>query len=94
MSRIIFTRGAHVERFRRALRSDAPVHLLTLWAPLATVADREAARPHRERLGHHTAACWNELATHLGELGAVIDARGTEEQVLALATRTVERGAA
>jgi chloramphenicol 3-O-phosphotransferase len=90
----IFTRSVHVERFRRALRSDAPVHLLTLWAPLATIADREAARPNRERLGDRAVECWNELATRLGELGTVIDARGTEEQVLALATRIVEGGTA
>jgi chloramphenicol 3-O-phosphotransferase len=59
----IFTRHRHIKRFLDALRSDAPVHLLTLWAPLATVVAREAARADRERLGGHVTECWHELAT-------------------------------
>lgn len=90
----IFTRGSHVERFRRALSCDVPVHLLTLWAPLETVAEREVLRSNRERLGERVAECWNELAEHLTELGAVIDARGPEDEVLAVARRCVEDGAA
>jgi chloramphenicol 3-O-phosphotransferase len=90
----IFARREHVERFRRALRSDVAVDLVTLWAPLATVAEREVARPNRDRLDGRLAECWHELAAHLGELGAVIDARGSVEQVLAVATRRIEDGAA
>ena len=36
----VFPRGVHVERFLRALRSGVPVHLVTLWAPLATIVER------------------------------------------------------
>jgi hypothetical protein len=33
VSEFIFPRARHVERFLRSLRSEVPVHLLTLWAP-------------------------------------------------------------
>jgi hypothetical protein len=61
---------------------------------LATVAEREVARPARERLGARVAESWNELAAHVDELGTIIDARGTEEQVLAVAARRVADGTA
>src|SRR3954470_7500572 len=47
----VFGRRLNVGRFVRALRSHAAVHLLTLWAPLETVAGRDAARPAGERMG-------------------------------------------
>src|SRR4051794_9471356 len=43
----VFPSGRQVARFHEALRTPAPVHLLTLWAPLTTVTAREAARPRR-----------------------------------------------
>jgi chloramphenicol 3-O-phosphotransferase len=90
----IFSRGRHVERFLRALRSDVPVHLLTLWAPLATVTAREAVRPNRERLGDRVAECWHELAANLDDVGVLIDAIGPVEEVAHEAQRLVEDGAA
>jgi chloramphenicol 3-O-phosphotransferase len=90
----VFPRGRHVERFRRALRSDVPVHLLTLWAPLATVAERASARARRDPRGGRVAECWNELAAGLGELGAAIDARGPVDEVVAAVTRRIEDGTA
>jgi chloramphenicol 3-O-phosphotransferase len=90
----IFTRRRHVERFRRALRSDVPVHLLTLWAPLATVAAREAVRSNRERLGARVAECWHELAAHLDELGVVIDALQPVGGVVQTARQAVLNGGA
>jgi chloramphenicol 3-O-phosphotransferase len=90
----IFTRGAHVDRFRRALHADVPVHLITLWAPLATVVAREATRPHRDRLGARVVGCWHELAANLGELGAVVDASGSVDDVLADVGRLVGSAAA
>jgi chloramphenicol 3-O-phosphotransferase len=89
----IFTRRRHVERFLRALRSDVPVHLLTLWAPLATVAAREAARPNRERLGDRVAGCWREMQANLAELGVVVDASGTVDEIVATVRRCVDDGA-
>jgi thymidylate kinase len=90
----IFTRRRHVERFLRALRSDVPVHLLTLWASLATVAAREAVRPNRERLAARVAECWQEVAAHLDELGVVIDALQPVDAVVQTARQAVLDGGA
>ncbi len=57
----IFSQYQHVERFLHAMRSDVPVHLLTLWAPLAIVVEREMCRPQRERLGSRVTECWQEF---------------------------------
>jgi hypothetical protein len=69
-----FSRARRVDRFLHALRSDVTVHLLRLWAPLATVAAREAIHPDRKRFGGRVAECWHELAANLDELGVLIDA--------------------
>jgi chloramphenicol 3-O-phosphotransferase len=90
----IFTRRRHVERFLRALRSDVPVHLLTLWAPLATVRAREAVRPGRERLGARVAECWHEMSAHLNELGVVVDAVQPVGEVLQAVRQAVQDGSA
>jgi chloramphenicol 3-O-phosphotransferase len=90
----IFSRGRHVERFLRVLRTGVPVHRLTLWAPLATVMAREAARPNRERLGARVAGCWHELAPNLAELGLLIDATGSVDDVVRVAQRRVDDGTA
>ena len=90
----IFTRERHAERFLRALRSDVPVHLLTLWAPLAIVDARERGRADRERLGDRAAACRNDMAPRLLELGAVVAATGTPEEALADVRRRVADGSA
>jgi predicted kinase len=85
----VFERRAHAKRFLRALRSDVPVALLTLWAPLEVVAAREAARPGRDRLGERVAACWHALAANRHELGVVVDARGSVDEVLEKLSRSV-----
>jgi chloramphenicol 3-O-phosphotransferase len=90
----IFSRGRHVERFLRALRADAPVHLLTLWAPLTTVIAREAGRPNRERLGARVVQCWRDLAANVEELGVLIDAHRPVDEVVRDALQRVEDGAA
>ena len=90
----VFTRRRHIERFLSALRSDVPVHLLTLWAPLATVAARAAARPGRERLGARVAECWHELAAHRDELGVLVDAGQSVDEVVQAAHQTVQDGGA
>lgn|GEM_PF-3136343 len=90
----VFARRRHVERFLRALRSPVPVHLLTLWAPLAAVAAREAARPDRERLGARVGECWHELAAHLDELGVRIDAARPVSEVVDAARAALEDGRA
>lgn len=90
----IFTRHVHVERFLRALRSNVPVHVLTLWAPLLTVIAREALRPDRQPLGVRVAECWHELAVNLAELGDVVDACAPVDEVVADVQLRVDGGAA
>jgi adenylylsulfate kinase-like enzyme len=69
----IFLHAAHIQRFMRSLQTELPVHLVTLWAPLTVVSARDAARPQPERQG----------AEHLSELGAVLDASGSVEKLVA-----------
>ena len=88
----VFERPIDVERFLGRLRSDAAVHLVTLWAPLETVAVRERGRLDRERLGGRVAACWRTMAANLPELGAVVDARGGVDEVLAEVCRQIAAG--
>src|SRR3954453_21546656 len=89
----VFGRRLNVGRFVRALRSHAAVHLLTLWAPLQTVAARDAARPAGERMGARVAESWHELAAHLDNQGAVIDASGPVDAVVTEARRRIEERA-
>lgn len=80
----IFEQPEHVDRFRDALTPGTPRPLLvTLWAPLAVVRAREAARPGRDRLGARIDACWSALEVNLDHLGTVIDATNTVDRVLA-----------
>jgi chloramphenicol 3-O-phosphotransferase len=90
----IFSRREHVDRFLSALRSQAQVHLLTLWAPLTTVTAREGGRPNRERLGTRVGECWYELAEHIDELGLVIDAEGPVAELVRSVQQHVEDGGA
>jgi chloramphenicol 3-O-phosphotransferase len=90
----IFSRGRHIDRFLGALRSDVPVHLLTLWAPLEAVAAREAVRHNRGRLGARVGECWHELAANLDELGVLIDALRPLDEVVGVAQERLEDGTA
>jgi|SRR4051794_16904612 chloramphenicol 3-O-phosphotransferase len=87
---VVFPSGRQVARFHEALRTVAPVHLLTLWAPLTTVTAREAARPHREPLGSLVTQSWRELFANLADLGAVVDAGRPVDDVVAEARRAVD----
>src|SRR3954469_5313093 len=89
----VFGRRLNVGRFVRALRSHAAVHLLTLWAPLETVTARDAARPAGERMGARVAESWHELAANLDDAGAVVDASGSVDAVVAAARRRIEERA-
>lgn len=90
----VFEQRMHVDRFLDRLRSDVAVHLITLWAPLETVATRELGRLDRGRLGDRVAACWNTMAADLAELGAVVDARAPVDEVLAEVRRQIGTGTA
>jgi hypothetical protein len=78
-----FPAPRHVERFRRALRSRVPVHLVTLWAPLGVTLARDRSRPAQGRLGDAAVtASWAELEAHLADLGPVVDADAPVAQVV------------
>ena len=80
----IFEQSEHVDRLCDALTPGTPRPLLiTLWAPLAVVRAREAARPGRDRLGARVDACWSALHANLDHLGTVIDATRPVDRVLA-----------
>jgi len=79
----VFARSEHVERFHRALRTQVPVHLLTLWAPLRTLAARDSRREQSARVGERRlVASWNEIAVQLGQLGVVVDASASPDLVV------------
>jgi predicted kinase len=77
----IFERPEHVLRFTGALRTDVPVHLLTLWASLETVANRSG------RAG----PSWHAIHASLAQLGTTVDATGTIEETLARAVKALRR---
>ncbi len=82
-----FEERRHVQRFLDAYTAPAPVFLFTLWAPLAVVAEREAARNGRSPLGERVAACHREMAARLGELGEVIEALAVRVEIAELLDR-------
>lgn len=90
----VFERRLHAERFLGALRSDVAVDLLTLWASLQTVTARARTRTDRRPAGDSVEQCWRAMAANLSELGAVIDARGSVEEVVAGAQSRIAAGTA
>jgi predicted kinase len=86
----VFPSPKQVKRFQRALPSDAPVQLLTLWAPLTTVTAREAARSDRESLGTVVRESGRDLFANLGALGAVVDASAEVDDVVTEARRRMD----
>jgi chloramphenicol 3-O-phosphotransferase len=90
----VFERRIDVDRLLGRLRADVDVHLLTLWAPLETVAVRERGRVDRARLGERVAACWHAMAGNLAELGAVVDARGAVDEIVTDVRRQIAAGTA
>jgi chloramphenicol 3-O-phosphotransferase len=86
----VFPTPRHVLRFSRALRSAVPVHLLTLWAPLAAVTARDGRRSGRDRRGREQVAdTWHAMAANLADLGALIDASRAPDEVAADAWRAI-----
>lgn len=78
----VFNSAGDIARFRDAMTTDVPVRLLTLWASLDTVHARESARSDRERLGVRVAECWHELHANLDQLGTVVDAERSLDEVV------------
>ena len=86
-----FPQPRQVQGFRRALRSAAPVALVTLWAPLGVTLARDRSRPPQDRLGDAAVmASWAELEAHLAELGPVVDADAPVAQVVEAVLAAVE----
>ncbi len=84
---LCFQERRHVQRFLDAYTAPAPVFLFTLWAPLAVVAEREAARNGRSPLGERVAACHRAMEAGLGELGDVIEALAAPAEIAELLDR-------
>lgn len=78
----VFEHRRQVDHFVRALQSDVPVHLVTLWAPLEVVRSRDLAR-ERASLGQRIDECHASLYDHLHELGFVVDNSRGEPEVVA-----------
>lgn len=68
----VFEQPRHVQRFCREIPTAIAIHLVTLWAPLATVLERERSRPHRARLGERVIACYRTLEENLPSLGYLV----------------------
>lgn len=69
----VFEHRLAVDRCLNALGTTIPVHLFTLWAPLATVVARERGRSDREPLGERVETCHRAIGAALPELGYRID---------------------
>jgi chloramphenicol 3-O-phosphotransferase len=69
-----FEHPRHVSRFLAAYAGAAPVHLVTLWAPLGVVRARERDRPGRRRLGRRVEEAYAAMAAELAGLGTAVDA--------------------
>lgn len=78
---IFETRDAF-KTFCALLPERTPVHLFTIWAPLETVAAREAQRPNRERLGDRLIRTYEVIQRNLEHLGEVIQNTGSIEEVI------------
>ena len=85
----VFEQPCFVRRFTDALADPADCRVVTLWAPLSTVRDRERGRVGRERLGDRVDACWSAMAEHLGGLGTTVDASGTPDTVAAAVEQAI-----
>jgi chloramphenicol 3-O-phosphotransferase len=76
--------AAHVRRFLDAYDAAAPVSLLTLWAPLDVVVERERERVGRTPLRERVEAGYRAMESSLGELGHIVQNVGPPEDVAAL----------
>jgi hypothetical protein len=76
-----------VRRFLDAYDGPAPVSVFTLWAPLAVVQAREAARADRRPLGDRVAACHRVMERHLAGLGEVVPAEAPAAEIAELLDR-------
>ncbi|MGI8854818.1 MAG: AAA family ATPase [Thermomicrobiales bacterium] len=79
----VFEERRFVNRFLGAFPLTAPVHLFTLWAPLATVTARERTRPNRDRLGERVVACYETIDRNRDVLGIFIDTEGATPEAIA-----------
>ncbi|MFC0435906.1 AAA family ATPase [Kutzneria buriramensis] len=86
----VFHDADMVEQFSRTLPAGADLHVVTLWADLATVTAREKGRPGREPLREMVAVHWRKVRDNLFELGAVVSADGPVADVVLAVERAVD----
>jgi energy-coupling factor transporter ATP-binding protein EcfA2 len=77
----VFEDRSHVQRFLDAYDASAPVHLFTLWAPLAVVQARACEGDGRHRSTERVTACHEAITANLGSLGFVVDNCGDPRAV-------------
>jgi chloramphenicol 3-O-phosphotransferase len=70
----VFHNAGEVDQFTRTLPAGTDVHVVTLWADLATVTAREAGRPGREPLGAMLGERWRRVRDNLPDLGVAVPA--------------------
>lgn len=68
----VFDAAEKVSRFCQWLPPETPVHLFTIWAPIETIVEREAARDGREPLGDLTIKTYRAVERNLRSLGCTI----------------------
>jgi chloramphenicol 3-O-phosphotransferase len=86
----VFHDADMVDQFARTLPAKADLHVVTLWADLATVTARERGRPGREPLREMVAVHWRRVRDKLFELGAVVVADGPVDDVVLGVERAVD----
>jgi chloramphenicol 3-O-phosphotransferase len=91
----VFHDADEVDQFTSTLPPDADVHVVTLWADLATVTAREKGRPGREPLREMLAVRWRRVRDNLFDLGVVVSADGPVADVVRAVEHAVDgrRGA-
>jgi len=78
----VFLRRAHFDYFRESL-SNVPPRVVTLWAPLDVILEREKTRVGAPRLGHGVSDCYREMTANLAHMGQVIDTATLSPELVA-----------
>lgn len=89
-----FLNVTHVGRLVDALHPSVPVHVVTLWAPLDVVRERERTRTGREPLGRAVDECWRDIAAEPAFAVRVETAGVDPSDVADAVERSVHTGAA
>jgi chloramphenicol 3-O-phosphotransferase len=79
----VFQRPANVELFRQCAPEGVPLHIVTLWAPLATIVRRDMNRSNGSPVGARVESSVRAMESCLSELGVVVDTHARTVQEVA-----------